>query len=117
MRGERDAARVADMLDAVRQLLAYAEGRARPDLDTDPMLRDAVLRQFEVLGEAARGVSEQRREELSEIPWRDIVSMRNRLIHAYADVDLDIVWSTLEREIPRLRDVLVSWLAKHLPDP
>jgi uncharacterized protein with HEPN domain len=43
--------------------------------------------------------------------------MRNRLIHAYADVDLDIVWSTLEREIPRLRDVLVSWLANHLPDP
>ncbi|MFH1468841.1 MAG: HepT-like ribonuclease domain-containing protein [Pseudomonadota bacterium] len=112
MTGERDASRMEDMLDAVRQLLVYARGRSRHDLDTDPMLRDAILRQFEVLGEAARGVSERGRADLAEIPWRDIVSMRNQLIHAYGDVDRDIVWNTLSYEVPRLRDLLTSSLAR-----
>jgi uncharacterized protein with HEPN domain len=76
------------------------------------MLLLAIVRCLEILGEAANRVSEEARGELPDFPWRDIVAMRNRLIHGYFDIDPDIVWSTVTRELPGLLPLLESLIGK-----
>ncbi len=99
------------MLDAARKAKDFIRGRSRPDLDSDEMLALAVIRLLEIIGEAARGLSEDFRKRNPEIPWKQIAGTRDRLIHGYFDVDLDIVWAILTRDLPPL----VSSLEKHLP--
>lgn len=98
----RDGVRLRHMLDAAREAVAFAEGRCRRDLDEDRMLANAVVRSIEVVGEAASGIREETRNLFSEIPWADIVGMRNRLIHAYFDVDMNRVWDTINDDLPPL---------------
>ena len=90
------------MLDAAREAVAFASGRSRQDLDQDRILVLAVVKCVEMIGEAAARVSEQTRTDHPEIPWQDIVGMRNRLIHAYFDINLDVVWSTITADLPAL---------------
>jgi uncharacterized protein with HEPN domain len=87
-----DAIRLRHMLDAARSAQEFATGRSRGDLATDKMLTFAVVRAIEILGEAASRISAETRLAEPSIPWAEIVAMRNRLIHAYFDVDLDILW-------------------------
>lgn len=94
------------MLDAANEATAFAANRGRKDLEKDRMLTLALVRSIEIIGEAGARVSEAGRREIPEIPWRDIVSMRNRLIHAYFDVDLDVVWSTVRNDLPPLISTL-----------
>ena len=88
-----------------------SDGRSRADLSDDPMLAMALTRCLEILGEAASRLSADLRLRLPSIPYAQMVSMRNRLIHAYFDVDLDIVWSTVTEDLPALLPVLDSALA------
>ena len=101
-----DVVYLADMLGAVRTALRYMHGRSRSDLDADEMLRDAVVRQLEVLGEAAAHVGEATRLRSVDLPWRGIIGMRNVLIHAYHRVDNDEVWAAVESELPALLPTL-----------
>jgi uncharacterized protein with HEPN domain len=75
------------------------EGRSREDLDRDRMLLFAVVHAIEILGEAANKISAETRAA-APLPWAAIVSMRNRLIHGYFDIDTAIVWKTATVEIP-----------------
>jgi uncharacterized protein with HEPN domain len=95
-----DRIRLLHMVEASQAAIRFAAGRQRNDLQTDQMLLFAVLRAIEVIGEAANKVSEDVRAANNNIPWKAIVGMRNRLIHAYFDVDTDMVWETLQMEIP-----------------
>ncbi|QTN28827.1 DUF86 domain-containing protein [Rhodoferax sp. AJA081-3] len=95
-----DRIRLLHMVEASQAALRFAAGRQRSDLQTDQMLLFAVIRAIEVLGEAANKVSEAVRAANPNIPWKAIVGMRNRLIHAYFDVNTDMVWETLQVEIP-----------------
>jgi uncharacterized protein with HEPN domain len=90
------------MLEAAKDARRFAAGRARADLETNRMLSLALVKSIEIIGEAGTRVSEQGRRELPEVPWAEIVAMRHRLIHAYYDVDLDVVWETVERDLPPL---------------
>jgi len=90
------------MLDYARQSVAMARGRQRSDLESDDMLQLALTRLVEIIGEAASRVSKPTREIHRDIPWSDIVSMRNRLIHGYDVVDLNILWDTLAIDLPTL---------------
>lgn len=91
MRLDADRDRIQHMIEAALQAMAFVRCRERGDLDTDMQLRLALLRALEILGEAASRVSAETREANPQIPWREVVSTRNRLIHAYFDIDLDIV--------------------------
>jgi len=91
------------MLDATAAALSFVENRQREDLDQDQMLLFALVRAIEVIGEAASKVGTDSRAELSDIRWSAIVGMRNRLVHAYFDVDRNILWSTVREELPNLR--------------
>jgi uncharacterized protein with HEPN domain len=97
-----DAIRIRHMIEAAEACERFVAGRARADLETDLMLRFALVRAAEVFGEAASKVSVETRKSASVIPWREIVAMRNRLIHAYFDIDLDILWKATTEEIPPL---------------
>jgi uncharacterized protein with HEPN domain len=94
------------MIDATESLVQFFTGKTRADLDADRMLLFAVVRAIEVVGEAASKVTSETREAAPSIPWTAIVSMRNRLIHGYFDIDTDLVWKTATEEIPGLRRAL-----------
>lgn len=101
------------MLDAAREAIAFATGRSRADLDRDRMLGLAVVKDVEIVGEAASRVSAETRAAHPEIPWAQIVGMRNRLTHAYFDVDLQVVWDTVTGDLPQLVSVLAPLV--HVP--
>jgi uncharacterized protein with HEPN domain len=88
------------MIEAAEAACSFIAGRTRNDLDSDRMLVFAVVRAIEILGEAAAKVSPETRHIASDIPWPLIVSMRNRLIHAYFDIDHEVVWKTATEELP-----------------
>lgn len=100
MRDDLDLLR--DMLDYARTATEFVVGRTRQDLDNDRLLLLGLIRALEVIGEAASQVSPPKRAALGILPWREMVGMRNRLIHAYATTDADIVWYTVTRSLPPL---------------
>ncbi|MBX3052537.1 MAG: DUF86 domain-containing protein [Caldilineaceae bacterium] len=90
------------MLDAARKIEMFTAGRQRANLENDEMLSLAVVRLLEILGEASRNISSDLRQRNPQIPWAAIAGTRNRLIHGYFDVDLDIVWAIVVQDIPNL---------------
>jgi uncharacterized protein with HEPN domain len=98
----KDEDRWAHMIEAVEDVLRFMVGHSRTDLDQDKMLRFAVVRAIEIIGEAASKVTPETRARHAEIPWPAIIGMRNRLVHAYFDIDTDILWVALTQEIPHL---------------
>jgi len=101
-----DQVRLQHMLDAAREAIGFAQGRARTDLDSDRMLVLSLVKEIEIVGEAANQVPEATREQLPGIPWADIVGMRNRPVHAYFDINLEILWRTVQYDLPPLIAVL-----------
>ncbi len=97
-----DRVRLHHMLDAAKEIQFFALGYARKDLEQDRKLALAIIKDIEIIGEAASQVSEELRARYPEIPWPSIVGMRNRLIHAYFDIDLDLVWGTVAEDLPPL---------------
>jgi len=97
-----DVIRVRHMLDASQEALSFVGDKSRPDLDANRMLTLSLVKSIEIVGEAASRVSSAFRETHTEIPWMVIVTMRNRLIHAYFDVDLDRLWDTIIDDLPPL---------------
>ena len=98
----RDEVRLRHMLDAARKALEFMTGLSREDLDTDEQLPLAVVRLLEIVGEAARHVTAETRAAHPEIPWRAIAGTRDRLIHGYFEVDMDVVWSIVTDDLPGL---------------
>ena len=98
------------MLDAAKEAIAFAQGETREALDEDRKLLLAIIKSIEIIGEAAARVSESCKATHSQIPWPQIVGMRNRLIHAYFDIDLDRVWDTVIDDIPTLVEQLEAIL-------
>jgi uncharacterized protein with HEPN domain len=90
---------VLDMLLSARQALEYVDGTTRDEFLEDTRTQDAVLRRLEVIGEAATRVSGALRDRHPDIPWRAMAGMRNRLIHEYFRVDLDVVWVVVREEL------------------
>ncbi len=102
MRLREDTILLNDMLDYARRAVDAVEGRSREVLDTDAVLVGALERFVEVIGEAANRLSESTRESAPEIPWHEIIALRNRLVHGYFAVDLDILWSVAREDLPDL---------------
>lgn len=94
------------MLDHAREAIAMLQGKTRADLDADRQLNLALVRLLEIIGEAAARTSDDERSLYSDIPWPEIVSLRNRLIHGYDSVDFDILWNIITRDLPPLIEKL-----------
>lgn len=108
-----DRVRLRHMIDAAEVAQGFVHGRQRVDLDVDQMLLFALVRAVEIVGEAASKVSEETKAARGEVPWTAIVGMRNRLIHAYFDIDRDILWKTVKEELPALLPLLRSLVANN----
>ena len=105
MRGH-DEIRLRHMLEAAREAVPFARGRVRDDLETDRQLLLSLVKDIEIVGEAASQITDSTRKELTTIPWASIVAMRNRLVHAYFSINLDILWKTVQEDLPGLIDQL-----------
>ena len=101
-----DVIRLRHMLDAAREAMAFAQGRTRADLNTDRQLALALVKEIEIVGEAAYQLSETTKDELPSIPWVDIIGTRHRLVHAYFDINLDVLWQTVKQDLPELIEAL-----------
>jgi len=91
-----------DVLDAAEKIRRYTADMTYEEFIGDERTVDAVLRNFEVIGEAAKNIPEEFRQEHEDVPWSEMTGMRDRLIHGYSSVDLHIVWMTVVEEIPSL---------------
>jgi uncharacterized protein with HEPN domain len=102
MSQHEDAMRLRHMLAYAQEARALIRGRPRAELDANHMLELALTRLLEIIGEAANRVSEDMQQQHPEIPWRQIVGLRHRLIHGYDAVDLDILWDIVRYDLPPL---------------
>lgn len=90
------------MLDYAQKAITISYGRERKDLDEDLTFNLALTHLVEIIGEAANRVPEEFQDKNPEIPWAQIIGMRNRLIHGYDDVDLNFLWSVIQDDLPGL---------------
>jgi uncharacterized protein with HEPN domain len=109
--------RLRHMRDAASSAVEFAAGKDRAVLGSDRMFQFAIVRAVEIIGEAAAHVPDAMRAAHPEIRWGDIVGMRNRLVHGYFDVDLDIVWETVDVHLPALIAALDAWIPTLTPPP
>jgi len=108
---ERDLQSLLDMLQSAQIVMSYINGRSRDELRIDLQLQDAMIRRLLIIGEASKRVSEATRQTLTTIPWVAINGMRNRLVHEYDEIDLDVVWDTAINSLP----ILILELKKVVP--
>lgn len=107
-----DLWRIGHMLDAIRAALGFVEERARSDLDGDQMLQFALVRAMEIVAGGASRVSPEGRACVRDMPWVDLLGMRIRLVHAYFDINRDILWKTVTTSLPDLQAALKLFFDK-----
>ncbi len=98
--------RLRDIADAIDRIFEYTASHSLDSFAADQMAVDAVVRNFEVIGEAARHVDAVTVARLSEIPWQDMRDLRNLLIHEYFGVSVPIIWETISRDLRSVREVI-----------
>ncbi|KAM3097070.1 DUF86 domain-containing protein [Phormidesmis sp. 146-12] len=97
-----DSVRLLHMRTAAKEAIAFAQSHTRNDLETNRMLTLSLVKCVEIIGEAASRITRERQNETPQIPWTQVIGMRNRLTHAYFDINLDVVWSTVIEDLPNL---------------
>jgi uncharacterized protein with HEPN domain len=109
---KRDAAAIRDMLSAMNQADLHVVGLTEEIAGTSPQPRDAALYRILVLGEAANRVSPETQAKYPEVPWADVIGMRNIIIHGYEKVDWGTVWNAIQVEFPVLTPILKQILSE-----
>ncbi|MEN9518218.1 MAG: hypothetical protein RLZZ381_806 [Cyanobacteriota bacterium] len=97
-----DTTRLKHMLDAAQKAIAFVNNRTFQDLENDEILALALVKLIEIVGEAASRISKEYQAEHTQIPWSAMTGMRNRLVHAYFDINLRILWQTTQEDLPSL---------------
>ncbi len=103
---------LSEILSAARLAMDFTSGMDRESFLEDEKTKSAVVRQLEVIGEAAKSIPDDIKLLDNDIPWRNIAGMRDRLIHAYFNVDYDLVWDTLETELPAIERKIEMLISK-----
>ena len=108
-----DLAYLQHILDGIDRVTGYLAGVSIEEFRNSHLLQAAAARELEIVGEAANKVSEETRREHPEIPWASMIATRNRLIHAYFDIDVTLVWSTVRNDLPPLREQIRRIVENH----
>ncbi len=103
---------VEDIIAAINSIEAYTKGLTYEDFVSDKKTVDAVIRNLEVIGEATKQVPLGVRQKYPKVPWRDMAGMRDKLIHGYFGVQLNVVWKTIKERLPEVQPLVVEALAK-----
>lgn len=102
MNERRDKQWLAHILDAAKEIETFVAGKTKEDLRDSRLMQRAIEKDLEIIGEAAGNLSEETRDALDSVPWKDIIGMRNILVHVYFDIDLEVIWKTVQQDIPLL---------------
>lgn len=109
----RDDGYALDILLAARAAISFVEGVSEESFKANLEKQSAVLHQLTILGEAARRVSELFRTEHPSVPWVKMSGTRNRIVHEYSEIDLDVVWQIVSRELPLLIAEMETFVSEH----
>ena len=101
---KRDQAYLFDIVESAQLAVSYVEQITKEEFLSDIKSQDSVIRRLEIIGEAARRISGQTLKAYPDLPWKEMIGMRNFLIHDYDDVDIHIVWKTAKKDLPDLID-------------
>jgi len=104
---KNDAVYIADIKRALDRIIVYTE-KGKDNFLKDEQIQDAVLRNFQVMGEAARRMSDKAQQQYPEVPWSDLIGFRNVIIHDYAELDLERLWDTIEKDVHNLKKQIDS---------
>jgi len=105
---KRDSVYIQHILNCIEKIDIFIVGKTRSDFLDDAMLQSAVVYQLLVIGEAAHGVSREFQARHSDVPWKLMIAMRNKLIHDYIEIDIEVVWEAASRDIPLLKESLIQ---------
>ncbi len=103
---------IEDIIDAIDSIETYTKDLTYTDFVSDKKTVDAVIRNFEIIGEATKQLPLSARQGCPNVPWREMAGMRDKLIHGYFGVQLDVVWKTIKERLPTVRLLMVEVLAK-----
>ncbi len=98
----RDPESLIDIKTAIRRILRYTDGIDRTELEVNDEKLSAILYQITIIGEAARRISIEFRDQHPEIPWREIIGMRNVIVHEYDQLDYEVIWDVVQNKLPEL---------------
>jgi uncharacterized protein with HEPN domain len=110
MSGRIDADYLKDILEAAHRIMIYIDGMTLASFLDDIKTQDSVIRNLEIIGEATKSLTEELREQYSDVPWKGMAGVRDRLIHHYFGVNLDIVWNIIAFELPSLEEQIETIL-------
>jgi len=111
-----DKAYLHHILDSILNIEDFTENIEENKFKSDELVQSAVIRQIEIIGEATKQLSNKTRDEYPNIPWKDMAGMRDKLIQGYFGVDIDAVWNTIQRDIPKLKDGIEKVLEEEKTD-
>ncbi len=100
------------MLDAIQRIQQYVKGIAIAQFRQNGLVQDAAVYQLLIIGEASRNVSDEFQASHSEIPWSQVIALRNRIVHAYFEINLQIVWDIVQNDLPPLKQQLAKILGE-----
>lgn len=101
---------IQHILESIAKINIYCKYKKKKDFINDDMLKDAVVRNIEIIGEASKRVSPEFKRIHSKIPWKDIAGMRDKIIHDYIGIDYLIVWNVVKKDLPVLKKALENIL-------
>lgn len=100
------------ILDSISKIEQYLDGIEKEEYDKNTLIQDGVIRQLEIIGEAAKNISSALRESNTQLPWQDMAGMRDKLIHHYFGIDTELVWETAKNDLPFLKSEIQNILDK-----
>ena len=101
-----DLVYIDHILICIRKIKKYIKGQTKLGFSKNELIQDAVIRNFEIIGEASKNISNELKKTYPDIPWKEVAGMRDKLIHHYMGVDIDVVWATIKQDIPQLEKAL-----------
>ncbi len=103
MKNNKNLAYLGDVLDAIKRIEGYLRGVDKDAFQENLMMQDAVMHQIEIIGEASNNISEEFQERHLELPWMQMRAIRNKIVHDYREVNLNIIWDTAKNDLPSLK--------------
>lgn len=107
---KEDKVYLQHILEAIEKIQSYLSAKSFEDFEREFLLQDGMIRQLEIIGEASRHISEETKRKMPNIHWASIIGMRNKLIHDYLGVDIEVVWETVKTYIPELKKEVKNFM-------
>ena len=101
---KNDSLYIDHILESLDKIESYTKDLTKKEFSKNDLVQDAVIRNFEIIGEASKKVSKDLKQTYYKISWKEISGMRNKLIHDYMGVDVDVIWTTIKKDLPVLRN-------------